>query len=88
MIIKQAIVEIFIIVHLFYIQPVYKQLSFGCQITKQHSGLNPLSLSKNKNYRLKKAEFFLCNKSKISVKPLINEKPIVSKALLEIFYNH
>ena len=37
-----------------YKQPVYKQLSLGCQIAKQLSGLNPFSLSNNKNYRLKK----------------------------------
>ena len=35
----------------FYKQPVYKQLDLGWQIAKQLSGLNPLSLSNNKNYR-------------------------------------
>ena len=37
----------------FYKQPVYKQLTLPWQITKQLSGLNPLSLSNNKNYSLK-----------------------------------
>ena len=31
-------------------QPVYKQLALEWQIEKQLSGLNPLSLSNNKNY--------------------------------------
>ena len=35
--------------HFFYKQPVYKQLDIGSQIAKQISGLNPLSLSNNKN---------------------------------------
>ena len=34
----------------FYKQPVYKQLALAWQIAKQLSGLNPLSLSNNKNY--------------------------------------
>ena len=37
----------------FYKQPVDKQLALAWQITKQLSGLNPLSLSNNKNYSLK-----------------------------------
>ena len=37
----------------FYKQPVYKQLALAWQIAKQLSGLNPLSLSNNKNYSLK-----------------------------------
>ena len=37
----------------FYKQPVYKQLALTWQIAKQLSGLNPLSLSNNKNYSLK-----------------------------------
>ena len=32
-------------------QPVYKQLALEWQIAKQGSGLNPLSLNDNKNYR-------------------------------------
>ena len=37
-------------------QPVYKQLEW--QIAKQLSGLNPLSLSNNKNYELKEGGIF------------------------------
>ena len=40
---------------IFYKQPVYKQLDLGFQIAKQLSGLNNLSLSNNKIYRLKKS---------------------------------
>ena len=40
-------------IHFFYKQLVYKQLAPGWKIAKQLSGLNPLSLSNNKNYRLK-----------------------------------
>ena len=36
----------------FYKQSVYKQLALAWQIAKQLSGLNPLSLSNNKNYSL------------------------------------
>ena len=36
----------------FYKQPVYKQLALTWKIDKQLSGLNPLSLSNNKNYSL------------------------------------
>ena len=36
----------------FYKQPVYKRLALTWQIAKQLSGLNPLSLSNNKNYSL------------------------------------
>ena len=42
-------------VHIFYKQRVYKPLALGWQISKQLSGLNPLSISNNKNYRLKKS---------------------------------
>ena len=38
----------------FYKQPVYKQLALAWQIGKHFSGLNLVSLSNNKNYRLKK----------------------------------
>ena len=70
-----------------YKQPVYKQLALGWQITKQFSGPNPLSLSNNKNYRLKKKifEFFLCslfNKRKIAVKPTIHQNSASSKAFI------
>ena len=37
----------------FFKQLVYKQLALAWQIAKQLSGLNPLSLSNNKNYSLK-----------------------------------
>ena len=39
----------------FYKQPVFKQLALGWQIPIQVLGLNPFSLSNNKNYRLKKS---------------------------------
>ena len=68
---------------LFYKQPFYKQLPLVCQIDKQLSGLNPLSQSNGKNYRLKKVS--LCNKRKIAVKPTIHQNSSVSKALLGKF---
>ena len=42
----------------FYDQPVHKQLALEQQIAKQLSGLNPLLLNSNKNYRLKKSGVF------------------------------
>ena len=42
----------------FYSQPVYKQLALAWRIAKQLSGLNPVSLSNNKNYRLKRNRVF------------------------------
>ena len=39
--------------YFFYKQPVYKQLAVGWQITKQISGLNPLSLSNIKKLQIK-----------------------------------
>ena len=36
----------------FHKEAVYKQIALACQIAKQLSGLNPLSLSNNKNYSL------------------------------------
>ena len=39
-------------------QPVYKQLALKWQIAKQLSGLNPLSLSNSKNYRVNKSRVF------------------------------
>ena len=45
-------------IHFFYKQPIFKQLAIGWEIFKQFSGLNPISLSNNKNYRLKKGEVF------------------------------
>ena len=49
---------IIIITIIFYKQPVYKQLALECQISKQLSRLEPLSLNNNKNYRLKKHGIF------------------------------
>ena len=43
---------------LFYKQLIYKQLALGWKIAKKLSGLNPLSLSNNNNYRLNKNEVF------------------------------
>ena len=40
------------------IQLVNKQLAHGCNIAKQLSVLNPLSLTNNKNDRLKKSGVF------------------------------
>ena len=54
----------------FYKQPVYKQPSLEWQIAKQLSGLTLLSLSNNKNYRLKKSGVFLCDNRKKAVKLL------------------
>ena len=42
----------------FYKQPDYKLLAIAWQIAKQLSGHSHLSLSKNKNYRLKKNGVF------------------------------
>ena len=69
---------------LFYQQPVYKQLALGWQIAKRLPGLSPFSLSNNKNYRLKKAEFFLCNKRKIVAKPTIHQISAVPKPLRKV----
>ena len=69
----------------FYKQPVYKQLPLPRQIAKQLSGLNPASLSYNKNYKLKKNWFFLCNKRKRAVKPAIHQNSAVSRTFLRKF---
>ena len=62
----------------------YKQLALKWQIAKQLSGLDPLSVSNNKNYRLKKSRVFpLCNKHKTAVRPTIQQNSAASKALLE-----
>ena len=47
-----------LIIYFFYKQPVYKQLALGWETATQFSGLNPLSLSNNKNNRLKKSGVF------------------------------
>ena len=49
-------------------------------VAKQLSGLNPLSLSNNKNYRLSRV--FPFNKRKIAVRPTIHQNSPVSKVLL------
>ena len=58
------------------------KLAFGWQVAKELSGLNSLSLSNNKNYRLRKSGGFLCNKRKKAVKFTIHQDSAVSKALL------
>ena len=74
------------LIHLFfYKQPVHKQLVLGWEIAKQLSGLNTLSLSNSKNYRLKESGVFPCNKCRIAVKPTIHENSAVSKVLLGKF---
>ena len=70
---------------LIYQQPVYKQLALAWQIVKQLSGLNPLSLTNNKNNILKKNGVFLCNKRKITTKPIIHQNSAVSKTFFEKF---
>ena len=42
----------------FHKQPVYKQVALRWKIAKQLSRLSPLSLRKNKNYRLNKSGVF------------------------------
>ena len=69
----------------FYKEPVYKQLALGWQIAKQLSGLSPVSISNNKNYRKRKIEFFVCNKRKIVLKQTMHQNSAVSKALLKKF---
>ena len=69
----------------FYEQPVYKQLALGLQIAKELSGLNPLSLSNNKNFTLKKNGIFFCNIRKIAFKLTIHQNLAVSKALFGKF---
>ena len=75
------------LIHLvfFYKQLVCKQLALAWQIVKQFSGLNPLSLSNNKNYRLNKNGVFLCNKHRIAVKPTLLQNSAVSKTFLRNF---
>ena len=50
---KRNVLFFFLDIMAFYKQLVYKQLALGWQIAKQLSGLNPLSLSNNINYKLK-----------------------------------
>ena len=64
---------------IFIKQPFYNQLALGGQIAKKVSGLNTLSLSSNKNYRLKKSEVFFS--VIIPDKPTIHQNSAVSKVL-------
>ena len=66
-------------------KPVYKKLTLGWQIAKQLSGFNRLSVSNNKDYRLKKSGGFFCNKFKMAIKSAIHQNSAVSKALLGNF---
>ena len=52
------------------------QLALG-QIAKQLSGLKPLSLSNNENYRLKRSAVYLCNERKINDRPTIQYNSVV-----------
>ena len=59
-----------------------KATALRLRIAKQRLGFNPLSLIINKNCSYRKANFFLCNKRKIAVKPTIHQNSAVSIALL------
>ena len=54
------------VITFFHNQPVYKHRALEWQMSKQLLGLKPLSLSNNKNYRLRKVEFILSSKYKNS----------------------
>ena len=69
----------------FYKQPIFKQLALAWQIAKQLSGLNPFSLSNNKNYILKKNVIAFLDKRKIAVKPTIHQNSALSKTFLRKF---
>ena len=61
---KDAFIEILMVCLnslIFYKHPLYKKLALGWQIAKKFSGLNPFSLSNNRNYRLKMSGIFYCN---------------------------
>ena len=60
-------------------------VAYEWQVTKQLSKLNPPLLSNNKNYRLKKVEFFLGNKRKTVVKPTIHKIQLPQKDYWENF---
>ena len=55
---RKCVLHMLLYTYFFYKQPVNKQLTLGWQISKQFSGLNPVSLSHSKNYRLKKSRAF------------------------------
>ena len=84
LLVKPKVVGLQLWTYFFYKQLLCKQLAFRWQMAKQLSGLNSLSLSNTKNYRLKrKLEFSL--KRKITIKPTIHQNSTVSKALLRKF---
>lgn len=51
---------------------LYKQVAFWWQVSDERSGLNPLSLSNNRNYILKKSGVFPSSKCKIDIKPTMH----------------
>ena len=53
-------------------------------IAQQLPGLEPLSLSNNKNSRLKKTEVFPFVINAIPIKPTIHQNSAVSKTLLKV----
>ena len=57
--------------YIFNKQPGYKQLALKRKLAKQFSGLKSLSVSNNKNHRLKKVKFFLCV---INIKQLLGQQ--------------
>ena len=67
--------QIYVNTLIFYKQPVSKQLALRWQIVNQLARLNPLSLSNNKNYRLKKTG----NKHKKAVKLTIHQNATSQK---------
>ena len=70
-------------IHLFYKKPAYKQIAYDGKLLSNFQGpTDPLSISKNSKYRLKKLEFFLFNKRNIIVKRRITK---IQKALLGKF---
>ena len=72
--------------HFFIINRFTSNQPSDGKLLSNFSGLKHLSLSNNKNYRLKKEEFFLCNKRKVAVKPTIHQnylKNIIGKIFLK-----
>ena len=78
--------SVFCKIKLCFIHFFYKQLTLGWKIAKQLSGLNPLSLSNDKNFKMKWSFFF--NKHKIAAQTTVHQNSAASKALLGKFYNH
>ena len=67
----------------FYKKLVYKHPALGWQIAKQLSGLSPVSLSNNKNYRKRNIELFVCNKRKLVLKQTMHQNSVVSQSIIE-----